>query len=151
MEVFVVTSGEYSDYRIEAVFLNLREAEKYCASVNKGRPDWDLQIETYDTEDGADSYSQDTPIYYCYHFSTTKREGDFGEGDFARTLIPCAYVSEKQKNSVTYKKLGNIIYTRFVIYLDKPSRDEAIRVAEELMQDNPYSEESVEKKTSYLF
>lgn len=146
MKVFVVTSGEYSDYRIEAVFLNLREAEKYCASVNKGRPDWDLQIETYDTEDGADSYSQDIPIYYCYCFSTTKRDGDF-----ARTLLPCAYVSEKQKNSVTYKKLGNVIYTRFIIYLDKPSRDEAIRVAKELMRDNPCSEESAEKKNSYPF
>ena len=146
MEVFVVTSGEYSDYRIEAVFLNLREAEKYCASINKGRPDWDLQIETYDTEDGADSYSHNTPIYYCYHFSTTRREGDF-----ARTLIPYAYVSEKQKDSVTYKKIGDKIYTTFVIYLDKPSRDEAIRVAKELMRDNPYSEETAEKKTSYLF
>jgi len=147
MEVFVVTSGEYSDYRIEAVFLNLREAEKYCASMNKKTPNWswELQIETYDTEDGADSYPQDTPVYYCYRFSTTKREGDF-----TRTLIP-SYVSEKQKDSVTYRKVGDKIYTTFVIYLDKPSRDEAIKVAKELMRDNPYSEESAEKKTSYLF
>jgi hypothetical protein len=140
MEVFVVTAGEYSDYRIDAVFLNLREAEKYCAFTNKGNPDLYLQIETYETEDGAEWYSQDTPVYYCYHFSTTKRDGDF-----ARTLIPYAYVSEKQKDSITYKKRGDIVYTTFTIYLDKPSREEAIRVAKELMRDNPYSEENTEE------
>lgn len=138
MNVFVVTAGEYSDYHIDAVFLNLHEAEKYCAFISKGNPDWDLQIETYENEDGADYYSQDTPVYYCYRFSTSNRDGDF-----ARTLIPCAYVSEKQENSITYLKRGDKVYTTFVIYLDKPNREEAIRIAKELMRDNPYLDKNI--------
>lgn len=34
MKVYVITSGEYSDYRIEAVSLNQEDAEKKCAILN---------------------------------------------------------------------------------------------------------------------
>ena len=45
MKVYVLTSGEYSDYRIEAVKVEKAEAKK----LEKIHPDW--QIETYDTEE----------------------------------------------------------------------------------------------------
>lgn len=55
MKVYIVSSGSYSDKTIEAVFLNLEQAEKYCALYN--RSDYinccDYYIETYDTSDNS--------------------------------------------------------------------------------------------------
>ncbi len=47
-KVYIVTSGEYSDYCIEAVFLDRSSAEKYCAAQSDN--DWwqDYRIEEYD-------------------------------------------------------------------------------------------------------
>lgn len=50
MKVYVVTRGSYSDFSIEKVFLDLNEAEKYCAVHNDDYLDTPI-IETYDTDD----------------------------------------------------------------------------------------------------
>lgn len=36
MKVYVITSGEYSDYGIEAVCLDKDKAEQICATINEG-------------------------------------------------------------------------------------------------------------------
>jgi len=49
--VYVVTSGEYSDYHIVCVFLDRAAAQKYCEhrnrSVNKGGPYDECEVEEY--------------------------------------------------------------------------------------------------------
>ena len=57
MKVYIVTSGCYSDYTIEAVFLDKHEAELYIATKTAEiSPPWGWdeynEIEEYDTEDG---------------------------------------------------------------------------------------------------
>ena len=57
MKVYIVTSGCYSDYTIEAVFLDKHEAELYIATktAELSSPwQWDEynEIEEYDTGDG---------------------------------------------------------------------------------------------------
>lgn len=52
MKVYVITSGSYSDYGIEAVALDKDEAERICATLNDGRKysfDDICYIEEWDT------------------------------------------------------------------------------------------------------
>lgn len=52
MKVYLITSGIYSDYCVDAVSLDEKEAEKICATLNNGRcSDMYCNIEVYDTED----------------------------------------------------------------------------------------------------
>lgn len=51
MKVYVVTSGEYSDYHIDAVFIDRYLAYKY-ATVQQLKNRWSsYDVETYDTDD----------------------------------------------------------------------------------------------------
>ena len=50
MTVYVVTSGEYSDYGISAVFTDKEKAEIYCAA-HSDKYDENYYIEEYDTEE----------------------------------------------------------------------------------------------------
>lgn len=52
MKVYVITSGEYSDYHIDAIALDKNEAVEKCATLNAlVRGDDYCYIEEYDTED----------------------------------------------------------------------------------------------------
>lgn len=48
MTIYVVTRGEYSDYQIEAVFLERKKAEIFCAVHGI-----DYEIEEFETKDDA--------------------------------------------------------------------------------------------------
>lgn len=56
MKVYIVTSGCYSDYSIDAVFTDRKKAEMYCAIHNEE----DQDIEEWETED--DSITVDKPV-----------------------------------------------------------------------------------------
>lgn len=57
MIVYIVTSGEYSDYHIEAVLETREQAEAYCAL----HPCGDQEIEEWETADYA--VECDKPVY----------------------------------------------------------------------------------------
>lgn len=59
MIVYVVTSGEYSEYGIEAVFDNKEQAELYCATKEgHGDPKY---VEEYDTEEYR--FDSEKPVF----------------------------------------------------------------------------------------
>ena len=45
--IYVITSGEYSDYCVDSVWTDKVEAERICALYNRGRLYSDYRIETY--------------------------------------------------------------------------------------------------------
>lgn len=52
MKVYLITSGKYSDYHVDAVSLNEQEADRICATLNNNRPlDMFCEVEEYDTDD----------------------------------------------------------------------------------------------------
>lgn len=51
MKVYLITSGEYSDYHIDAVSLDEKEAERICGMLNKNRYCDTCDIEIYDTDE----------------------------------------------------------------------------------------------------
>lgn len=79
-KVYVVTRGEYSDYRIECVFSNREAAEKYCAvHWDNGYGDTPM-IEEYDVEDGSNI--ECGRIYYAINFQYVDKyeNGSIGQG-----------------------------------------------------------------------
>lgn len=51
MKVYLITSGKYSDYHVDAVSLNEQEADRICATLNNNRPlDMFCEVEEYDTD-----------------------------------------------------------------------------------------------------
>ena len=59
-KVYIVTSGEYSAYGIEAVFLDKSSAEKYCAAQSDSNWWRDYRIEEYDIGyiEGEENYKK---------------------------------------------------------------------------------------------
>lgn len=74
MKVYVITSGEYSDYGIEAVCLDKDKAEQICATINEGLIRAKLygdtaSIEEYDTDDIVCDSAEDVVLCYTAEFS----------------------------------------------------------------------------------
>lgn len=67
MKIYVVTSGEYSDYCINAVFTNKEKAMEYIA-IRAGQSDFseDLHMEEYDTMDDSDLTDGGDIAIVCY-------------------------------------------------------------------------------------
>lgn len=51
MKVFLITSGEYSDYCVNAVSLDEEDAERKCAILNTTKTGEFCEIEVFDTDD----------------------------------------------------------------------------------------------------
>lgn len=69
MKVYVVTSGEYSDYRIIAVFTDLEKASYYCAVRNARDQEIDeysCRIEEYETAEDSVEISGARKVNYLY-------------------------------------------------------------------------------------
>ena len=70
MTIYVVTSGEYSDYCINAVFTDRKQAELYCAVENGKRGNYyRCDIEEYE----ADTPVLEGEVYYGIRFTAKKR------------------------------------------------------------------------------
>ncbi len=82
MKVYVVTSGDYSDYHIEAVFDSKVQAVMYCAA----KP-YDRILEEFDTEEHV--CSSDRRVYI--RWSAKFRDGEYvdaGETGYGYTREP---------------------------------------------------------------
>ena len=67
MKIYVVTSGEYSDYCINAVFIQKEKAMEYIA-IRAGQSDFSdvLHMEEYDTMDDSDLTDGGDIAIVCY-------------------------------------------------------------------------------------
>lgn len=64
MKVYLVTSGTYSDYGVEAIFLDRQNAEAYCAARDTHSNCYDLHsIEEWDNSDGNISVLPNSVVY----------------------------------------------------------------------------------------
>lgn len=66
MKVYIVTSGTYSDYGIERVFLDKEKAEKYAEMMSSH----DYRVEEYETDDDK----QIDEIRYVYGYYAKNKE-----------------------------------------------------------------------------
>lgn len=70
MTVYIVTSGVYSDYAIDAVFSTKEMAEKYIATNNTDYPY--TYIEEYEVD--SDKVITNNTIYYHYRYSPRRHK-----------------------------------------------------------------------------
>ena len=99
MKVYVVTSGCYSDYRIEDVFINKEKAEEFIKWYN------DCTIEEYDTSD-------DIPIKREYRIRVNLEWGTNG--------------SEKTSARIYKDSTPNDYDANYQLYLDNGRSKEVI-------------------------
>ena len=91
-KIYVVTSGEYSDYRIEAMFTSKRVAEKFADNGT----DFDAaEVETYTLNEGADKIRQGLK-----HFNL-EMDRD-GTALFIGNRLPSAHVRTRILAAYTY-------------------------------------------------
>lgn len=76
MKVYVITSGEYSDYGIRAVALSQEKAEQICAMLNSQKRDCSdaATIEEYDTDEIQCGVNEDVGLCYeaAFNYKTLK-------------------------------------------------------------------------------
>lgn len=71
MKVYVITSGEYSDYGIRAVALSREKAELICAMLNSTKRYYSdvATIEEYDTDEIQCGVNEDVGLCYEARFN----------------------------------------------------------------------------------
>lgn len=71
MKVYVITSGEYSDYYINAVALTRENAEQICAMLNSPKRHYSdvAIIEEYDTDEIQCGVNEDVGLCYEAKFN----------------------------------------------------------------------------------
>lgn len=90
-KVYVITEGDYSDYRIVGVTLNRKAAKQYCKNVERVSEGWDSvpRIEEYELDDFGDG-SEWCRVYYCYINKENGRIAEGREGSYRSTQEPNA-------------------------------------------------------------
>lgn len=115
MTIYLVTSGAYSDYGVDAVFLEEKKAMLYCAVRNIKQPD-SFRIEEYETlDDNINTDGQN--VAYGYHivlgsFHTWRVESKF------ITFLKPSHMNEKA--------------TEAYVYLTQNDEDKAIKIAQDM-------------------
>lgn len=116
-EIYIVTSGSYSDYGIDEVFTNKEKAEDYVRLKNNDSSMWDdYRVETY----LVDGVSFDTTKIIEVKASKTKFEDDYSfdyeivdiltnDGDVKKTWISISNYSSRKESHVTLRRkfVGN--------------------------------------------
>lgn len=117
MKVYVITSGEYSDYRICAVTLDKEKAEK----LRKRCDHFDYtgaQIEEYDTEE-SESLLIGNSFRVCFDKSGNVEM-------IAKNELTC-YTLEMCKEKPSFNAIDNLL----TVYVMANSAEDAIKIAAE--------------------
>ena len=121
MDVYIVTCGEYSDYRIERVFTDYKKAEQYIALQNRNpdgyQDEWNL--ECYSTSD--DILEGEIKVYYLYTFSFRS-----GEAIIESVRI----VGYPMKKFFQYR-FGSDQLLGFKITLEEEDEEKALKIAQD--------------------
>ena len=111
MKVYVITSGEYSDYGIQAVALNRGKAEQICAMLNSLRGYYcDISIiEEYDTDEMQCETDEDVGLCYKAEFNYKTLENIYWYEpfySFTRNEIKRGFLNKKNSifMSATFPK-----------------------------------------------
>lgn len=118
MKVYIVTRGEYSDYRIEKVFLDPEKAKAHAMMINSKYEE--AMVEVYDTFDDDIVVNKDLKrkVMFCYTF--WKCRNHRSSSTWTWNLIDCkgVIVDEKAEDD------NHGIY----VYLDSPDDEKAWKI-----------------------
>ena len=106
MTIYLVTSGEYSDYHIDAVFADKEKAERFCALKNNEYNDYnEYEIEEWEEDDvEIDTVSELRNMWI----------GCFDQhGNLMRTVVQPTFSKEKfvkQNSWFLYNRYSAVVF-----------------------------------------
>ena len=122
--VYIVTSGSYSDYGINAVFLDRSEAERWVQQ-NHIPDQYDLYGSSFEIEEYEVGESSRERIRYRYSLNNQK-----GHDPWER-LIVMTDPSEASRFMVHYDGQGNVYRTDWCLVLEAETPEQALKIASE--------------------
>lgn len=132
MKVYIVTYGSYSDYGIDAVFLDREKAAFYCDVHNKGHYD-EHRIEEWDTKDDSIDLAKGYRFewkgtYYCDGVLNMTSDGkptlaDFDVFNVEGGVIRFTIVTHKD---CTYEQAEKIAYDKIAQFLAEGMENDAV-------------------------
>ena len=129
MKIYIVTSGEYSDYVIRAVFTDQRKAEIYCALHERKYDHY--MVEEWETEDVVTktndkvmkivdaNVDKDGSIYVCDRVFTFEKNFEptvyinhdyYGDEYYSVEVLLEADTSEKKEKKIIFDTLAKWKY-----------------------------------------
>ena len=124
MKVYVITSGEYSDYKIDAVTLDKEEAERMVNIFSQER------IEEYDTDDFPKILTND-PYWNCeYNLATRSMSGEiiYNESiEIYQERYYYPYDLEELNKVINKTNIDGSVYG-FRMYIQAKDRDHAAKI-----------------------
>jgi hypothetical protein len=124
MKVYIVTSGSYSDYTIQEVFTNKKQAEIYCAVSNYQ----DMHIETWEC-DAVHFETDEEPLrLWSMPFSLYARERNENVCDCGLTM--------KEKRSV---ELGRNSYIAYITTEKECEEEKAKKIMRDYISEWKYN------------
>ena len=131
MKIYVVTSGEYSEYGIDSVFIDKHKAEIYCAENNKSEYGYnDYRIEEYESED--ENIEGDLEIAWRYEINDDDRRA-WG------IIVPYTH---KCLNEVKRNKY-RLSHLKAIVYLRKESNSKALKIARDMFAQYKAEQEGI--------
>ena len=132
MKVYVVTSGEYSSYGIEAIFLTREKAELYCANHNVIEEYTWYDIEEYDTMDD-NLESVDEEFCYRYYVDPLRKKPRVAEPTVMRWSE--AEKDMKRQSEWDDTQSGRLRdgfpRSQMLVYAYKPNKSQAIKIVQD--------------------
>ena len=110
MKVYIVTSGEYSDYHIDEVFSIKKQAEIYCTCHDLDY----ANVEEYEILENP--YAEDVTVRYAFRYTSYNEWGELSAFD---PRVRYVLSSEKPKHN----KYG------ITVILDENNPDKAFKIA----------------------
>lgn len=121
MKVYVVTTGEYSDYGIDKVFTNRKEAMLYCANRNRKDAYDEYRIEEYDTAHANIETDEKTVFVYIflighadryyyrwYHRCIPMYESDVPKDNDRYIYVTLPKFNRKKAEKIMYDRLAEL-------------------------------------------
>lgn len=130
MKIYVVTSGEYSDYSVEAVFTDRRKAILYCAAQNAREGNYEqCDIEEFDSADESIDGNFESVVYE-YLFQARRSYGQmlYGESRWENER-PAYRLGKTGVESDYWKNQYGTEYKNIYVRLKEENLAKALKIA----------------------
>lgn len=113
MKVYVITSGEYSDYKIETVTLDRDKAEQICATINERLIESKLYGDTASIEEyNTDEYEIDSDWAVGNLYALNAKYSKISKHHISRPILTF------MRKDITFERNGDDVHVEATYPLD---------------------------------
>lgn len=153
MKIYIVTTGQYSDYGISKVFLNKENAEKYVELLHK-LDDYDSDsacVSEFETSDESINFIS---IYIKSNYSMNLDGSDFIKSRYSDKVIrnsrtPRFYLGRNHYNSPEYDMIGVYVYDEYTDDQVKKMLQDKLSEFKSLMDNEGWTKDMINEQYYY--